>query len=105
MNYDLEYVNLENPYHLVKWTYCGQYAEIGGECSQAQLEQMNDLQDVDGFVCVDPEATNLTPDVETLVNRIVSDGTPRKLAVKLAILEYAQKHRTSDYSAFYASKH
>ncbi|AUR81193.1 hypothetical protein Ares1_0072 [Vibrio phage Ares1] len=102
MNYDHEYVNIKNPYHVIKWTLCGEYVEIGGECTEEQLRAMENLDDVEGFVFVDEEAKNLSPEVQTTVDSLIRLGDPKPLAVRTAIVEHAKKLDSGAYDLHYS---
>ncbi|AUR95940.1 hypothetical protein NVP1215B_022 [Vibrio phage 1.215.B._10N.222.54.F7] len=103
MKYDYEYINITNPYHVVKFTLCGEFVEIGtGECTEEQLLAMEAMVDVKGFVIVDPEATNLTPELKKEVEALVRLGDPRELAVRTAICEAAKKSDSGAYNLHYS---
>lgn len=102
MKFDHEYVNIKNPYHVVKWTLDGEYVEIDGECTDEQLEKMNNLDDVPGFVLVDREAKNLSDDVQKEADRLMLLGEPKPLAVRTAIIGNAIKHKSGAYNLHYS---
>lgn len=101
MKYDHEYVNINNPYHVVKWTIDGEYVEIGGECTEAQLIAMNNLDDVEGFVIVDENAKRVSEEVQREVDVLVRLGDPKPLAIRTAIVKNAQKHDSGAYELHY----
>ncbi|QNJ59121.1 hypothetical protein [Vibrio phage vB_ValS_PJ32] len=101
MQYDHEYVNLSNPYHVIKWTLCGQYVEIGGECTAEQLRAMDNLDDVPGFVLVDVESNKLVPEIKKEVETLIRLGDPEPLAIRTAIVEHAKKKGSGAYELHY----
>ena len=50
-NFDYQYSNKSNPFAVVKWTLDGDFLAIDCEPTQAELDAMFDMLDINGWEC------------------------------------------------------